>query len=30
MFVMIRNFYKYVRNRYLGDILNNFAREESI
>jgi len=27
---MIRSFYKYERNRYLGDSLNNFVFEKSI
>jgi len=27
---MIRSFYKYVRNRYLGDSFHNFVCEESI
>jgi len=27
---MIRSFYKYVRNQYLGDYLNNLVCEESI
>ena len=27
---MIRSFYKYARNQYLGDSLNNFVCEKSI
>jgi len=27
---MIKSFYKYARNQYLGDSLNNFVCEESI
>ena len=30
MFVMIRSFYKYEKNQYLGDSVNNFVCKESI